>query len=55
MLVEPSPKLQFQLLMGLPALSAPAGVNLTVRGSSPLVGLTVTAIGVSSVTKTPST
>ena len=41
MLVEPSPKLQFQWLMALPALSVPAELKLTVSGARPLVGLAV--------------
>src|SRR5579862_9675192 len=40
-LVEPSPKSQFQLVIGLPPLSTPAAVKFTVSGAKPLAALAV--------------
>ena len=43
MLVAPSPKFQFQLLMGWPPSSTPAEVKFTDSGNAPLVGLALNA------------
>ena len=41
MLVPPSPNVQFQLVIALPALSLVNALNCTVKGTAPFVGLAV--------------